>query len=166
MLDDLTTPKPYARNIGSFSLPIAIMLALIGEAAASPVVGPLVGIGEAEHLVKAEMIHEHRNKLPGLVISSEPRQDPNMPSFWIISADWNGIDDVGTGGHYGYFAVDKMTGDVWFATSCGAYHSPELARAQGQLRRRLGMSAQDYKRLRHDGPFCGCKEPPALPPCP
>jgi len=52
-------------------LPIAIMLALIGEAAASPVVGPLVGIGEAEHLVKAEMIHEHRNKLPGLVISSE-----------------------------------------------------------------------------------------------
>lgn len=80
-----------------FFLPIAIMLALIGRAAASPVVEPLVSIGEAEHLVMAELIHEHRNKLPGLSISSEPRQDPDMPSFWVISVDWDGIDDVGTG---------------------------------------------------------------------
>ena len=147
-------------------LPIAIMLAMTGETAASPIVRPLVGVGEAEHLVMAELIHEHRDKLPGLVISSEPRQDPDMPSFWIISADWKGIDDVGTGGHYGYFAVDKMTGDVWLGTSCREYHSRELARAQRQLRRRLGMSSQDYKRLRRDGPYCGCKEPPVLGPCP
>jgi hypothetical protein len=149
-------------------LPIAVMSALIGEAAASPAVKPLVGVGEAEHLVMAVLIDEHRNKLPGLVISSEPRQDPDFPSFWILSVDWdervNG-EQYGTG-HFGYFAVDKMTGDVWVATSCGDYHSPELTRAQRQLRRRLGMSARDYKRLRHDGPYCGCTEPPALPPCP
>src|ERR1700722_3549992 len=42
----------------------------------------------------------------------------------------------------------------------------ELARAQRQLRKRLRMRTRDYKRLRHDGPFCGCREPPALPPCP
>jgi hypothetical protein len=149
-------------------LPVAIMSALIGEAAASPVVGPLVGVGEAEHLVMAELIHEHRSKLPGLVISSEPHQNSYLPSFWILSVDWdervNG-EQYGTG-HFGYFAVDKMTGDVWSAVNCDPYQSPELARAQRQLRRRLGMTAQDYKRLRHDGPYCGCKEPPVLGPCP
>jgi hypothetical protein len=147
-------------------LPIAIMLALIGEAPASPAVKPLVALGEAEHLVMAELIHEHRSKLPGLVLSSSP--DRYLPSFWVISVDWdervNG-EQYGTG-HYGYYAVDKMTGDVGSAISCQDYHSRELARAQGQLRRRLRMSARDYKILRRDGPYCGCTEPPVLGPCP
>ena len=162
----LQHPNPMRAISAHFLVAVAIMSALIGGAAASPAVKPLVTVEEAEHLVMAELIHEHRNKLPGLVLSSEP-YDPEIPSFWIISADWNGIDDVGTGGHYGYFSVDKMTGDVWEGTSaCMEFHSRELAQAQWQLRRRLRMSARDYKILRRDGPYCGCTEPPVLGPCP
>jgi hypothetical protein len=148
---------------------ITIVLALIGGAAAAPTVKPLVTVKEAEHLVMVELAHEHRDNLPGLVLSEDPYPDPYLPSFWVISVDWdervNG-EQYGTG-HYGYFSVDKMTGDVGGAISCHRYHSPELARAQWALRRRLGMSAQDYKKLRRDGPYCGCDaEPGVIGPCP
>jgi hypothetical protein len=53
-------------------LATAIMLALIGGAMARPTAKPLVSGAEAEHLVMAELIHEHRNKLPGLILELEP----------------------------------------------------------------------------------------------
>ncbi len=149
------TSSKQARSAYS-SLTIAFTLALSMEAFAAPTAKPLVSIGQAEHLVMAQLIHDHRNRLPGLVISVD-KGDDTFPAFWMISVDWderkNG-ERYGTG-HYGFFAVDKMTGDVWEGTICREYRSPELARAQRQLRRRLGMNPKDYKRLRRDGPYCG-----------
>jgi hypothetical protein len=114
-----------------------------------------VSFEDAQAIVMAEMIHEHRSKLPGLALTDA--SEAGEPSFWIISADWNG---TGINGHYGFFAVDRVTADLWEVVSCGSYHSPEVQRAQKRVRWRLGLNDREYRRLRRSGPLCYDEPPP------
>jgi hypothetical protein len=50
-------------------------------------------------------------------------------------------------------AVDPQTGDVWRRGAC-KLNSPSLKKAQAAVRKRLGLSDKEYKKLQHDGPDC------------
>jgi hypothetical protein len=59
--------------------------------------------------------------------------------------------------------VDRKTADIWDAWFCQEISSPYLAQLQVVLRKHLGLTDTEYRRLRKPGPFC---EPgyPRLPP--
>jgi hypothetical protein len=102
---------------------------------------------EAQQLVAAEIRSEHH--------------DPHTGPYWDRGADddrYLGVTvdfdtPLGMGGIVG-FSVDRRTGDVWSDTNCHEYHSQALKRAQAALRRKLGIGASTYKRLRRPSPYC------------
>ncbi len=72
--------------------------------------------------------------------------------LYFIEATWdNPVGSV----VYGGYAVDKVTGDVWSAVVCRQVRSRQLARLQVALRRKIGLSKANYKRVKIPGPMCG-----------
>jgi len=61
---------------------------------------------------------------------------------------------AGASANVGFFAVDRRTGDVWNAVICEEHRSPELRRQQQAVRKRIGLSDAQYKKLRSPGPMC------------
>ena len=54
----------------------------------------------------------------------------------------------------GYYAVDRKTGDIWDAGFCQEISSPSLTQLQVVLRKHIGLTDTDYRKLRKPGPFC------------
>jgi len=54
----------------------------------------------------------------------------------------------------GYYAVDRKTADIWDAGLCQEISSPSLAQLQVVLRKHVGLTDTEYRRLRKPGPFC------------
>ena len=52
----------------------------------------------------------------------------------------------------GSFAVNRGTGDVWRLVVCRRVGSPELKRSQETLRRRIGLSRDEFRRLEAKAP--------------
>jgi hypothetical protein len=115
---------------------------------------PAIDQDEAEKLVSAALEPGGATKLPGYYLESSTQAD--FPDFYFVHADWNNP----SGGGIGYYAVDMRTGDVWSAAVCYKEKSRPLRKLQKTLRLRLGMSRQEYKRLRRLGPMCGPGERP------
>jgi len=77
--------------------------------------------------------------------------DTYFPRFYVFEGTSNNpIGSVITG----HYAVDSLTGDVWDAIVCREYKSQHLRKLQESLRKRHGISARDYHRLRARGPMC------------
>jgi hypothetical protein len=58
-------------------------------------------------------------------------------------------------GHVGLYVIDPRTGDMWDGVSeCGAITSPEIRALQRKLRKTLGLSNSEYRRIRRAGPMC------------
>jgi len=56
---------------------------------------------------------------------------------------------------FGYFAVNKWTGDVWILWGCKKLSSPALLKAQEGIKRRFNRDeAKNYERLRNLEPEC------------
>lgn len=105
---------------------------------------------EAQGLIFALLNPGGWTKLPGFTIV-DPSINPQSPDFYIIHAE---RDNPGGGSAIGHYAVDWTTGDVWNWVSCGRYESSSLAKAQRALRRRIGLSHDEYRKVRKPGPFC------------
>lgn len=54
----------------------------------------------------------------------------------------------------GYYAVDRQTGDVWNGTICERITSSSLTKVQVALRRRIGLTDAEYKKIKKLGPLC------------
>ena len=76
---------------------------------------------------------------------------PGHERFFFIEALW---DNPGGSVVYGNYAVDKVTGDVWSAVICREEKSKRLRAAQRQLRRKIGLSDEAYKKAKRPGPLC------------
>jgi hypothetical protein len=79
------------------------------------------------------------------VANSDPK-DPTPGSLWMR-----------------YYAVDRKTADVWDAGFCQEISSPPLARRQVVLRRHVGVTDLEFRKLRRLGPFCEPGYPRSAP---
>jgi hypothetical protein len=53
-----------------------------------------------------------------------------------------------------YFAVDRQTGEVWESVICQRIASPSLRKLQAALRKRIGLTDEEYRKIKRLGPMC------------
>ena len=56
--------------------------------------------------------------------------------------------------HIGSWAVDPRTGDLYDASVCAEYRNAAVHSLQQQLRKRIGLSEGDYRKLKQRPPMC------------
>jgi hypothetical protein len=87
-------------------------------------------------------------KSADLVVEDWP-DDPDMPGFYMIGAYTK------TGGSAGAYAVGRRTVEVWNWAHCWRFTRAKKLRAlQKQLRREIGLTKSEYRRLSAARPFC------------
>jgi Ni,Fe-hydrogenase III large subunit len=53
-----------------------------------------------------------------------------------------------------HYAVDLKNGEVWDAVVCEKLTSPSLKKLQNAIRNRIGLTADEYRKIGRPGPFC------------
>jgi hypothetical protein len=109
-----------------------------------------ITIQQAKQLVNVALKERGAAKLPGLAAVSMENFHNN--GFYLFEVTWNNLQPGSA--IVGHFAVDLKTGDVWDAVVCSSISSPELTKLQGQIRRRMGMTKEVYRKLKKPGPMC------------
>ncbi len=142
----------------TFPLIIAMLVVLCtGEGTVRASAGaPLLTQEEARDLVYAALHGQKVLKLPKFAL--DKYNDVYFPRFYSFEGTW---DNPGGSVVTDHYAVDSQTGDVWSATVCSEYKSGHLRKLQRVLRKRHGISEQDYRQIRVLGPMCDPGEQPA-----
>ena len=81
-------------------------------------------------------------------------QSPDA-GFYDLDA-WNSIS------HVGFFDVDVRTADVWSGVICSRFETPSLTKLQRVIRRRIGLTDEQYRRAPATGPICEPGEKPQV----
>ena len=106
-------------------------------------------VDESRELVLAAL-PESTTKLPEFNL--DPFTVSYYPDFCFFEGQWNSTGDVSpVAGHY---AVDSRTGDVWNGIICREYKTPRLRVLQSIMRKRIGLTQQQYRKIRRLGPEC------------
>jgi hypothetical protein len=78
-------------------------------------------------------------------------QNKYFPQLFLFDGFWSNP----TGSpHIGGWAVDPRTADLWDANVCVEYRPTGVARLQQVLRNRIGLTEEQYKRLKGRPPMC------------
>lgn len=120
------------------------------SAGAADQAGRKVTQDQARVLVMATLTPKQR-QLPSL--ETDPYMNPGDSRYLFFSVTWGknakGSEVVGS------FAVDLLTADVFSATAyCREEKNKDLEALQGQFRRQLNLTPEEYQRLRTKGPLC------------
>ena len=110
---------------------------------------PAVTVDEAQQLVLAISESMGWTKLNGF--SLEPYESKTFPAFYFFSAMWDNPDGSAMIDH---LAVDRRTGAVWSAIVCREFSSKKLRRAQFDLRRKIGLTKDEFRKIKRLGPMC------------
>lgn len=110
-----------------------------------------ITVGEASSLVDALLKPDGWTRLKGFVLY-QALFDAEFQGFYFIHAEWDSPSSKSAA--IGHFAVERTTGDVWDWVVCGEFNSPSLSAAQQALRKKIGLSDEEYKKIRKQGPFC------------
>jgi hypothetical protein len=117
-------------------------------AAAVPVV---VSEGEAIQLATLARRSIARFDLPGLTASSVPCTPAANVGYYCVEVAWN---NPGPVGDFRVFDVDSRTGDIRDAVICREYTSSAIRDLQKRIRKRAGITPEQYRTLRRAGPMC------------
>jgi hypothetical protein len=113
-----------------------------------------ITIAEAKELV-TKAVESSRGKSRGFFFE----QTPEAPYEFEVRSD---KPTAFTYPLIGHFAVDPSTGDVWDAIVCREYTSQPLRKLQQTIRKRIGLTAEEYQKLKKPGPMCpGLLAPPS-----
>jgi hypothetical protein len=89
-------------------------------------------------------------RLPGLDLESY--NVPHYPDFYFFEVLWKSSGDISPiAGHY---AVDSRTGGVWNAVICSELKTRSLEKRQALLRKKIGLTPEQYRKIRRRGPEC------------
>jgi hypothetical protein len=128
----------------TFSLALAVALSLASSPSIARHKEQLVSKAQAEALAQAALTPRERKVGADLGPS-----EVDSRGFLIVTlVPLRGEGELN-------FAVDRRTGDVWSASSeCLEITNARLRSLQGKLRRQLGISQSDYRKLKTHGPLC------------
>jgi hypothetical protein len=105
---------------------------------------------EADALVRAALPAKLK-RLPNF--GMEISQDPHFARFYFASVYWEGEPNGSV--MVGSYDIDQETGDVWDAvTSCDEMNTRALRKLQKMIRKEIGLSDSEYKRVKSKGPLC------------
>lgn len=107
-----------------------------------------LSLEEASDLVFAYLKSTGGNQENCSLVPYHPPDAPDLYHFQGISTD------PSRGFNLGYFAIDPTTADIWSGVFCERLVSKDLTSLQRIIRRRIGLSAQEYKKAKKPGPFC------------
>jgi hypothetical protein len=109
---------------------------------------------ETNALVQAafDVVWPKATKLPGFGFEREVKRNPYYPRFRFFDGTWAGTPEGSV--VIGFVALDPLTADVWNGTVCEELRSPQVAAIQRKIRRRIGLSDRQYRRLKAPGPEC------------
>jgi len=116
-----------------------------------------ITVAEASGLVDALLKPDGWTKLKGFVLY-QALFDAEFQDFYFIHAEWDSPSVRSAA--IGHYAVERTTGDVWDWVVCGQFSSPSLIAAQQALRKRIGLTEEEYEKIRKPGPFCEPDEKP------
>jgi len=102
-----------------------------------------VTLEEAHGLVKAFQ-KDHGERGYGLE-EYEVKEYPGFEFFQAVPDPPSGLI---------HYPVDLRTGEVWDEGSCEKLTSPSLKKLQSAIRNRIGLTADEYRRIGRPGPFC------------
>lgn len=105
-------------------------------------------VEEARELVKAAVPPEMAS-LPGL--SLDYYSNPACPEFYFFAVLWSNPNPIGSN-LSAHIAVNSRTGDVWDPFLTKRFESPKLKKLQELIRKRLGLSDAEYRKLREKQP--------------
>ena len=108
----------------------------------------IVTIAEARELAIAAVAPATR-RLPGFGADDFP--EPYFPDYYFFELTW---DNPRGSVIVDHFAVDPRTGDVWSAILCWEIKSGSLKRLQREIRKRIGLTESEYRKVRRRGPMC------------
>jgi hypothetical protein len=106
---------------------------------------------EARALLNKALEGSKMTKLPEFKLT-ESTSDGNS-RWYLFRGTWAGAPN----GSYiiGYWAVDKRTAEVWKGVICQELKFPALEDMQSDIRQKIGLSVEEYLKIRVDGPECG-----------
>jgi hypothetical protein len=146
----------YKMNTGRCVLAAALMLlwSLPIFAASAPPTRP-VGLDEARELAYAASppTKDDKNRLRKPWVEDVGKEPDPRVDFYFFCVHWDLPDDPVD--VVNWLAVDVQTGDVWDGDVCREYKSAALTQLKRTIRKRIGLSQQEYWKLKRVGPMCG-----------
>jgi hypothetical protein len=100
------------------------------------------------HTLAASTLTPSARRLPGMRFDREKASQPE--GFYWFEATANVPDAASP--LLGYFAVNKVTGDVWNPVQCKKLASGAIRRFQDQLRKKAKISATEFRRIAEEAP--------------
>ena len=145
-------PAEKAVGISDGDLPLLrFVLQSVSDVSATPIDPSVyavkkrrdVTLEEADELVTVVLRHHGGYAL-------DPHEVESFPDFQFYQALWNHPH----GTFYIHYAVDRKTGEVWGLDACENLTSPALKKLQSAIRSRIGLTADEFLRVRRRGPLC------------
>jgi hypothetical protein len=81
------------------------------------------------------------------------------PYFYVFQGL---TDNPGGSGNMGFFEVDPETADVWDGVVCARFATRPLAKLQRVIRRRIGLTEEEHRKLQRPGTYCEPGEKPEI----
>jgi hypothetical protein len=79
-------------------------------------------------------------------------QQDSFPRFFLFAGYWDGGDNNSV--VVGSYLIDRETGDIWSAVDCEEFSSTKILRLKADLRKKIGLPKDAYKKIRIKGPYC------------
>lgn len=128
---------------------VGVFCALVGSTSLAVGASRKLTVDEARELA-SQALEPRQARLPGLTF--QPYDDKNYPDFLSFEVLWD--NPVPDGSIVVVdLSVDPQTGDVFKRGGCSAT-SPALTKLQKTMRKRIGLSEQEYQKIRHPGSAC------------
>jgi hypothetical protein len=107
---------------------------------------------DAQSLVKKWLTSQGYDTGSSRFILEPDPEHSGFPEFYFFSAAYEQEQSVPTLGH---FAVNRKSTDLWDWELCKRLRAPAVRSVQRSLRKKLGLSKQDYRRVSKDAPCSG-----------
>ena len=146
------SPAEKAVGISSGDLPLLrFALQSVSDVAATPI-DPSVYSEKKPRDVTLEEANEFMTAL----FRDRGKSSPNLEEYEV--KDYPGFQFFQKLGDdpYGrvHYAVERKTGEVWDGTFCENLTSPSLKKLQKAIRNRIGLTADELRKVRRRGPYC------------
>jgi hypothetical protein len=123
----------------------------VSDAAATPIAPSVyaenkprdVTLEEANELVRA--LFRNRGTSDFALEEYEIKDYPGFQFFQTVGRDLRG---------HIHYAVDRKTAEVWSGVVCENLTSPSLKKLQNAIRTRIGLTADEFLKIRRRGPRC------------
>ena len=127
---------------------VAVLLSAIAAFAEPPV--RKVSLDEARQLVSTAA--KTRQQPNPFVENVGQEPDPRF-DFYFFDVRWSSAS--GQEHSVEWYAVDVNTGDVWSGIVCRQIRSKSLAKALQLIRKDIGLTEREYRKVKRSGPMCG-----------